>query len=190
MRLFEPFLEWLYHQDLSDLAASLSRRTVHLPDADVAPHGYRRSGETVSEPPSTTSLAWRGRVVAAVVWGLPTLSAMALSMPLRSRSPALEVLLEQDLVGVAALLQLTQVPLAEGEAAVGAAVDAPGRVLHGAVGPGAPGVRRPHDSACEHVALDVYEAVAAACRVALAKHSPWAPRGRPAGIGAGRNQRP
>jgi hypothetical protein len=24
----------------------------------------------------------------------------------------------------------------------------------------------------------------------LAKHSPWAPRGRPAGIGAGRNQRP
>lgn len=40
--LFEPFLEWLYKQDLTDLGAL--PRLVELPDAEFAFSGYRRSG--------------------------------------------------------------------------------------------------------------------------------------------------
>lgn len=41
--LFEPFLIWLYDQDLSDLQALPA--LVELPDAEAAMHGYRRSGD-------------------------------------------------------------------------------------------------------------------------------------------------
>jgi hypothetical protein len=40
--MFEPFLEWLYAQDLSDLGAL--PRLVELPDAEFSFSGYRRSG--------------------------------------------------------------------------------------------------------------------------------------------------
>jgi hypothetical protein len=40
--LFEPFLEWLYGQDLSDLAGLPAR--VELPAAGFAFHGHRRPG--------------------------------------------------------------------------------------------------------------------------------------------------
>lgn len=40
--LFEPFLEWLYGQDLSDLAAL--PELVELPGAPAALSGYRRPG--------------------------------------------------------------------------------------------------------------------------------------------------
>jgi hypothetical protein len=40
--LFEPFLEWLYEQDLTDLS-TLPRR-VELPDAEFSFTGYRRPG--------------------------------------------------------------------------------------------------------------------------------------------------
>lgn len=40
--MFEPFLVWLYDQDLSDLSA-LPRR-IELPDAPMAFRGYRRPG--------------------------------------------------------------------------------------------------------------------------------------------------
>jgi hypothetical protein len=40
--LFEPFLEWLYKQDLTDL--SKLPATIDLPDAPVAMSGYRRKG--------------------------------------------------------------------------------------------------------------------------------------------------
>jgi hypothetical protein len=40
--MFEPFLEWLYEQDLSDLSA-LPRR-IELPEAPMAAAGYRRPG--------------------------------------------------------------------------------------------------------------------------------------------------
>lgn len=40
--LFEPFLEWLYQQDISDL--SRLPAVVDLPDAPAAIYGYRRSG--------------------------------------------------------------------------------------------------------------------------------------------------
>jgi hypothetical protein len=41
--LFEPFLAWLYAQDLNDLDAL--PKLIDLPDAPFAMHGYRRSGE-------------------------------------------------------------------------------------------------------------------------------------------------
>jgi hypothetical protein len=41
--LFEPFLTWLYKQDLSDLA-KLPKR-IDLPDAEFALFGYRREGK-------------------------------------------------------------------------------------------------------------------------------------------------
>lgn len=40
--MFEPFLEWLYTQDLSDLDALPA--LVNLPDAEFSMHGYRRPG--------------------------------------------------------------------------------------------------------------------------------------------------
>lgn len=46
--LFEPFLAWLYKQDLTDLAALPN--VVELPDAPPAMQSYRRSG-TVDSPP-------------------------------------------------------------------------------------------------------------------------------------------
>lgn len=41
--LFEPFLQWLYAQDL-DRLPELSQRVVDLPDAPFALWGYRRPG--------------------------------------------------------------------------------------------------------------------------------------------------
>lgn len=41
--MFEPFLEWLYGQDLSDLLKLPD--LVELPDAPEAMYGYRRAGE-------------------------------------------------------------------------------------------------------------------------------------------------
>lgn len=43
--LFEPFLEWLYRQDLTDLGQL--PRLVELPDAEFAMRGYRRAGPDV-----------------------------------------------------------------------------------------------------------------------------------------------
>jgi hypothetical protein len=43
--LFEPFLVWLYQQDLSDLDRLPAH--VDLPDAEFAMQGYRRPGPTV-----------------------------------------------------------------------------------------------------------------------------------------------
>lgn len=40
--MFEPFLEWLYKQDLSDLNALPD--TLNLPDAPLELYGYRREG--------------------------------------------------------------------------------------------------------------------------------------------------
>jgi len=40
--LFEPFLEWLYRQDLADLQALPD--VVYLPGAPFAQYGYRRGG--------------------------------------------------------------------------------------------------------------------------------------------------
>jgi hypothetical protein len=40
--MFEPFLEWLYAQQLGDL--SKLPDMVNLPDAEPALHGYRREG--------------------------------------------------------------------------------------------------------------------------------------------------
>jgi hypothetical protein len=40
--LFEPFLAWLYQQDLRDLEKL--PRMVELPDAPFSWHGYRRAG--------------------------------------------------------------------------------------------------------------------------------------------------
>ena len=41
--LFEPFLEWLYKRDLTDLDALPD--SITLPDAPAALSGYRRKGE-------------------------------------------------------------------------------------------------------------------------------------------------
>jgi|HubBroStandDraft_1064217.scaffolds.fasta_scaffold32770_2 hypothetical protein len=41
--LFEPFLTWLYKQDLSDL--SKLPKHIDLPDAPFELHGYRREGK-------------------------------------------------------------------------------------------------------------------------------------------------
>jgi hypothetical protein len=41
--LYEPFLEWLYRQNLDDLAALPA--TVELPNAPAGLYGYRRSGK-------------------------------------------------------------------------------------------------------------------------------------------------
>lgn len=41
--MFEPFLEWLYRQDLTDLNKLPS--LVEMPDAEAADAGYRRAGE-------------------------------------------------------------------------------------------------------------------------------------------------
>ena len=43
--LFEPFLGWLYKQDLKDITAL--PRTVELPFAPFAMHGYRRPGSAL-----------------------------------------------------------------------------------------------------------------------------------------------
>lgn len=45
--MFEPFLEWLYEQDLSDLSALPD--VVEIPDAPFAFSGYRRPGEGLAE---------------------------------------------------------------------------------------------------------------------------------------------
>lgn len=47
--LFEPFLAWLYKQDLSDLDKLPAR--VNLPDAPFAFRGHRRPGPPKPEPP-------------------------------------------------------------------------------------------------------------------------------------------
>jgi len=44
--LFEPFLKWLYKQDLTDL--SKLPKTVNLPDAEFALSGYRRPGKAAA----------------------------------------------------------------------------------------------------------------------------------------------
>ena len=41
--MFEPFLAWLYKQDLSDLTKL--PKHVDLPDAPFEMHGYRREGK-------------------------------------------------------------------------------------------------------------------------------------------------
>lgn len=41
--MFEPFLVWLYGQDLKDLAALPD--VLNLPDAEFAVYGYRREGK-------------------------------------------------------------------------------------------------------------------------------------------------
>jgi hypothetical protein len=41
--LFEPFLEWLYQQDLTRIEELPSH--VDLPEAEFQLHGYRRPGE-------------------------------------------------------------------------------------------------------------------------------------------------
>ena len=41
--LFQPFLEWLYQQDLNDIAKLPD--TVELPNAESALYGYRRKGK-------------------------------------------------------------------------------------------------------------------------------------------------
>lgn len=41
--MFEPFLAWLYAQDLTDLGSL--PEVLNLPDAEFALHGYRRSGK-------------------------------------------------------------------------------------------------------------------------------------------------
>jgi len=46
--LFEPFLAWLYEQDLRDLQALPA--VVELPDADNALYGYRRPGPRPASP--------------------------------------------------------------------------------------------------------------------------------------------
>jgi hypothetical protein len=46
--LFEPFLEWLYRQDLADLDALPDH--VALPDAPFAIYGHRRQGPKGDEP--------------------------------------------------------------------------------------------------------------------------------------------
>ena len=46
--LFEPFLEWLYHQDLADLQKLPD--LLDLPDAPGALWGFRRSGSAKEEP--------------------------------------------------------------------------------------------------------------------------------------------
>lgn len=40
--LFEPFLKWLYKQDLADITKLPAH--IDLPDAEFAMHGYRREG--------------------------------------------------------------------------------------------------------------------------------------------------
>jgi hypothetical protein len=40
--MFEPWLEWFYEQDMSDIGKL--PRVLHLPDADAALYGYRRPG--------------------------------------------------------------------------------------------------------------------------------------------------
>jgi hypothetical protein len=40
--MFEPFLDWLYRQDLTSLDSLPS--VVELPDAEPSMHGYRRGG--------------------------------------------------------------------------------------------------------------------------------------------------
>lgn len=42
--LFEPFLAWLYQQDVRDITTLPAH--VDLPDAPFAMHGYRRTGAT------------------------------------------------------------------------------------------------------------------------------------------------
>lgn len=42
--MFEPFLEWLYQQDLTDLQAL--PQLVELPHAEFALYGYRRAAES------------------------------------------------------------------------------------------------------------------------------------------------
>lgn len=43
--MYEPFLAWLYRQDLTDLAALPSM--VNLGDVPTSMHGYRRSGRSI-----------------------------------------------------------------------------------------------------------------------------------------------
>lgn len=53
--LFEPFLEWLYRQDLTDLSKLPS--LIDLPGAPFAFSGYRRSGRTkgkAQDPPKVS----------------------------------------------------------------------------------------------------------------------------------------
>jgi hypothetical protein len=45
--LFEPFLEWLYQQDLSDL--NKLPKLVDLPHAEFQHRSYRRSGRTTQQ---------------------------------------------------------------------------------------------------------------------------------------------
>jgi hypothetical protein len=40
--MFEPWLEWFYKQDMSNIASL--PRVLHLPDAPAAIYGYRRQG--------------------------------------------------------------------------------------------------------------------------------------------------
>lgn len=52
--LFEPFLHWLYKQDLSDLTAL--PRSVDLPDAEFAFSGHRRKGPAQITPSLASAL--------------------------------------------------------------------------------------------------------------------------------------
>lgn len=63
----EPFLEWLYQQDVRDITTLPSY--VELPEAPFAMAGYRRKGEEVSEVP-VALYALRELVQAAVAEGV------------------------------------------------------------------------------------------------------------------------
>jgi hypothetical protein len=54
--MFEPFLAWLYQQDLHELDALPA--VINLPDAPAAFHGYRRAGgpdSSCADSPATES---------------------------------------------------------------------------------------------------------------------------------------
>jgi hypothetical protein len=62
--LFEPFLEWLYTQDLSDLDALPDH--VDLPHAPSGLYGYRRPGpDAARDEAANAATVWREQVDAA-----------------------------------------------------------------------------------------------------------------------------
>jgi hypothetical protein len=67
--MFEPFLEWLYQQDLTDLSAL--PRHVDLPEAPFAMSGYRREGpgpNALSEPQRAALVAVLSLAENSSIW--------------------------------------------------------------------------------------------------------------------------
>jgi hypothetical protein len=58
--MFEPFLEWLYRQDLGDLDGL--PYLVELPDAPAAMAGYRRPGPPDVQGPAVVGKSW-GQII-------------------------------------------------------------------------------------------------------------------------------